>query len=494
MPWNHARSERRIREHLKTVPAFDEQITLAQHRRVLVEARKSALMDRLPVKRAFVVEGAHLYGELLDFDTVVADRENRETEASHTNVLRFLNMHYRIWDAIVENDDADRVDYHGTRLHSIVTDPDGDPRGQVERAVALAAKLAEASQRLGAVYGFPARIRFGVAQGKCLAMTTGRALEKDTLFLGAPANHAAKAAAGGDEPGIFLAPTAEHLVGASAAMRTTAGTVRPTDRFVEQASTRYRFDQIDTAVAQLSEEAVRNPEFRFHRARPPLSGIKFADLFPSNSIRMGMASVFADIDGFTAFVDGAIGRGSEAIKKAATSIHVIREELNDVLGDDFEGKRVRFIGDCIQGVLAIGAREDEPTKTVRTAALCAAGMRSSFSLCQKLLGGIDELDLAIGVEYGPVPLTRIGQPGKESVRCAAGRAVIVSERMQESIEGGGIRFGPAARAHADRTVEEHFAEASTIVGYDAAADLLGETVSPAVSIVREDRSARPYLA
>jgi class 3 adenylate cyclase len=207
---------------------------------------------------------------------------------------------------------------------------------------------------------------------------------------------------------------------------------------------------------------------------------------------MGMASLFADIDGFTAFVDSAIHTGPEAIKVAARNIHVIREELNDVLKDDFHGKRVRFIGDCIQGVIAEGERQDDGAAAVREAALCAAGMKSSFNLCQEILKGIDQLDLAIGVEYGPVPLTRIGQRGDESVRCAAGRAVVVAERTQQSIEGGGIKLGSMATSLADAPTRRHFSSASSIIDYDSAADLLGAIESPAISIIREDRTARPY--
>ena len=53
---------------------------------------------------------------------------------------------------------------------------------------------------------------------------------------------------------------------------------------------------------------------------------------------MEMTSLFADIDGFTSFVDKAIRNGSEAIKAAASAVHVILEELNDVLKDDFGGQ------------------------------------------------------------------------------------------------------------------------------------------------------------
>jgi class 3 adenylate cyclase len=169
-------------------------------------------MDRLSTRRAFVVEGAHLYGQLLDFDSVVSDPDGNETEASHRRLLQMLDTHYRLWDSIVENDDADRVDYHGARMHAIVSDP-SEPIRQVERAVALAVKLGNATRRISSYYDFPTRIRFGIDQGKCVALTTGRAHEKDTLFLGSPANHAAKLAGSDDKEGIFLTASAQSAIG-----------------------------------------------------------------------------------------------------------------------------------------------------------------------------------------------------------------------------------------------------------------------------------------
>jgi class 3 adenylate cyclase len=489
MPWNEANSRKRITAHLQTVPAFDEHISLATHRKLLVEAR---LLDSKPNSRAFVVEGAHLYGQLLDFEKIVADADNRETEASHRNVLRFLHMHYQIWDSIVDEEGADRIDYHGARLHAVVTDPVGDPHNQVERAVALAAKLSDASARIADAYGYPARIRFGIDQGRCIAMSTGRGHEKDTLFLGTPANHAAKVAAAGDQPGVFLANGAQ-IASSLVAKRTVLGDVFVEEASIKLASSRHQFPRIDLVVGKLVADAKRDLGFVFHRPRPPLASLKFSELVPSNSARRGMASIFADVSGFTPFVDNAIKQGSNSIKAAATAIHVIREELNDVLKIDFGGKRVRFIGDCIQGVIAEGV-DDDAAETIRESAFCASGMRSSFSLVQTLLPKTKELDLAIGIEYGTVPLTRLGLTGANSIRCAAGRAVIVSERVQQSLNGGGVRLGPVASGLADRNVKRHYETASTILEYDAAADLLGSIESPAVAIVREDRSARPYSA
>jgi hypothetical protein len=239
MSWNEARSRNRIREHLKTVPEFDDHITLAKRAHAMAEDR--GLMSTLPTRKAKLVEGAHVYGQLLDFDKLVSDQNNHETEETHRNVLRFLNAHYRLWDTIVDKDNSDRVDYHGARLHAIVTTPENNPRGQVERAVALASKLNEATKRVAAAYGFPARIRFGIDQGKCLAMTTGRAYEKDTLFFGAPANHAAKLAASRDEEGIYIAPGAMTAAGSTASRKTISGDMAFDEQFVAGATRRYDF-------------------------------------------------------------------------------------------------------------------------------------------------------------------------------------------------------------------------------------------------------------
>ena len=289
-------------------------------------------------------------------------------------------MHYRVWDSIVDGDDGDRIDYHGARLHAVIASPVGNPAAQIERAVALARKLTEAARKVGDAHGFPSRIRFGIDHGKCLAMTTGRgAHEKDTLFLGRPANHAAKLVASSSEQGIFLTDTAQKRV-AAGAIQKRAGTMTLDEAYVETAARKYAFDSLDRTASAVATD-FSEPMFRFKRPTLPLSTVKFSELSPANSIRMGMASIFADIDGFTNFVDQSILGGSEKIREAVKVVHVIREELNSVLKEDFGGKRVRFIGDCIHGCVAEGERADDAAKSVREAVLCASAMRSSFDLC-----------------------------------------------------------------------------------------------------------------
>ena len=486
MSWNQERAKSRIREHLKTVPDVDRHIALDS--KILA---KRGLLSRMPLREAFVVEGAHLYGQLLDFDDLVTE-QGQETESAHRRLLRFLNMHYRVWDSLVDGDDGDRIDYHGARLHAVVASPVGDPAAQIERAVSLAHKLTEAARKVGEAHGFPSRIRFGIDHGKCLAMTTGRGThEKDTLFLGRPANHAAKLVASDTEQGIFLTETAQKRIAAAAIRKHVSGLMLDED-YIATAARKYAFDPLDraaSAIASVSSE----PMFRFKRPTLPLSSVKFSDLSPSNSIRMGMASIFADIDGFTNFVDQSIQGGSEAIRDAVTIVHVIREELNSVLKDDFGGKRVRFIGDCIHGCVAEGGRADDAAASVREAALCASAMRSSFDLCLEAVQSNAAIDLAVGIEYGPTPMTRLGHRGDDSVRCAASRATIDAERTQQAIEHGGIRLGAVAAAIADPTVRKHFSS-GRLMSFDSASDLLMTPQAPAVQILRSEPAARAHAA
>ncbi len=487
MGWNTARAEARIQNYIKTVPEVEQGVSLAKHLRLVELAQATARPGQFPRGKAVRVDGVHLYGTLLDFENLVADNKV-ETERSHARVLTFSDMHYRVWDSIVGDDDCIRVDYHGPRIHVVITEPEGDSRGQIERSIALALKLGDAAKQVGDAHGFPSRVRFGIDQGACLAMSTGRAHEKDVLFLGSPANHAAKLVAASDAPGVYLTENAQRILG--------LGAVRNRDvrleAFAKSASDKNPFSRIDLAAEAVAKADLSEARFKFHRAIPPLAELNYEELVPSNSVRMGMASLFADIDGFTAYVDGAIQKGADAIATAVRDIHVLREELNSVLKEDFGGKRVRFIGDCIHGVIAEGAHADDPKETVREATFCATGMRSSFDLAKRILGTIGNLDLAVGLEYGQVPLTRLGLQGAGSVRCAVGLAVILSERLQQSIDGGGIKVGADALSHASTQMQDYFYKSTALMEYADAADLFGADASPVVQVLRHDDGARPH--
>lgn len=152
-----------------------------------------------------------------------------------------------------------------------------------------------------------------------------------------------------------------------------------------------------------------------------------------NSRRQDAATVYADLDGFTAYVSANVNKNDTA-KQIVRALHVLRSELDAALHTDFAGRKVRFIGDCVHGLLVEGtAQTTDKEETISNMTLGAAAMRSSFQLSlQKLKdSGTDasSLGLQIGFEYGPMNATRLGMKG-ELVRCSVSRGVLAAENEQ----------------------------------------------------------------
>ena len=60
-----------------------------------------------------------------------------------------------------------------------------------------------------------AEVRIGIDTGKALAVNNGRRGHREPLFLGSPANHAAKRAGGGTRVGIYLTNEVRVAIGLS---------------------------------------------------------------------------------------------------------------------------------------------------------------------------------------------------------------------------------------------------------------------------------------
>jgi class 3 adenylate cyclase len=213
--------------------------------------------------------------------------------------------------------------------------------------------------------------------------------------------------------------------------------------------------------------------FFFHYHRPPLRSIDFAELKPSNSIRMPMVSIFADLDGYTRYIDQAMA--TNKVADAVRDLHVIRGELNAVLQEDFAGRKVRFIGDCIHGLVAQGSSTQADVKaSVEQATACVGALRSSFDLCLEHLPTAGNLGLAIGYELGATPVSRIGLRGERAVRVASSLATLTSEQCQSGCTGEQTKIGPAAYAEASLETRRLFG--SSHVGTDITYDSIAMSV------------------
>lgn len=450
--WNHDRAERHIAAKLKQVETVE-----------VLDYTRDRSLENIPVNKAYRVKAAHLYADIVNLDDML-NITSVEGVDCHRKTLRFLNQHYRAVARILSKVDAKRVDFHNQRLHGMFAKPYGEAEeaDRIHRAVATAQLIIDVLSETGDDDAqIPnARIRVGIDSGEALAVNNGRNGGREPLFLGDPANLAAKLAAG-KATGIFLTNTARAVIGLPEVedpktVKLTRAEIEASEAVAELGVTK------DEIVEDWRDDLKKHPigTFEFSAHTPPLRTLNLSELTPGNSRRQDAISLYADLDGFTAFVRRNIADNAGDVVK---TLHVIRAELDRVVTSDFDGRKIRFIGDCVHALLCEGtAFKTDSEETVTTATLCAGALRSSFELALEKLGDEDVdtagLGLQIGFEYGPMTVTRLGLRG-DRVRCSVSRGVRTSEAEQ-------LRCGAAETAIGGEAYES---------GTDAVRALFGKT-------------------
>jgi len=439
----------------------------------ILDYKRETSLQSIPAKRAYRIHAAHLYIDIVNLEEILAHKKD-EGEMCHKRTVRFLNQHYRAVHRVLEQSDALRVDFHNQRLHAVVAKPYGqsEERDRVARAVAIAQLVSEVLAETGdSDEHIPnAKVRVGIDTGLALAVNNGRRGGREPLFLGHPANHAAKCAGADAAVGIYLTNAAREVMGFPT-MTNLKDRITPlTSEQIEMCK-----DEADLGVSKdriiklWKEEQAENPigSIEFTRPAPPVADLNFDLLSASKSKRFEGVSIYADIDGFSNFVDEQIEDNPENLVR---TLHVVRSELDAVVHSDFGGRRVRFVGDCLHGVLLEGtAYETDVEASVSTAAHCAGALRSSFETAIAHLqtegANTDDLGLAIGFEFGPVTLSRLGMKG-DLVRCATGRAVVRSEIEQRLCKGTETAIGQTAYQDGPQSVRTVFGASRKIAAFD----------------------------
>lgn len=481
--WSEDRAKKRIATRYEEVREVD-----------IRDYKRDTSLEGIPVNRAYKVHGAHVYVDIVNLQDILGCTEV-EGETCHKRTLRFLNQHYRAVHRILQESDAIRVDFHNQRLHSVVAKPYGEheERKRVARAVAIAKLTIDVLAETGdADEHIPnAKVRVGIDTGLALAVNNGRRASREPLFLGSPANKAAKCAGHDESEGIYLTNAGREVMGFSVLDDEKD---RSTPLTEEQIATCEKEADLGVSKERIiklwKEEQKESPigEFLFTRPTPPLSDLDFSKLSAANSKRFEGVSVYADIDGFTKFVDDHI---DDNPKNLVRTLHVLRSELDAVMDKDFEGRRVRFIGDCLHGTLLEGtAYTTDEEATVSTAVQCAGALRSSFATAIGYLDSegadTDDLGLAIGFELGWLSLSRLGMKGS-LLRCATGRAVLASEDEQRRCDGSETAMGPSAYKAGSDAVRKIFGKdrKTSDLDYAAAVEELaasGDRAAKAVQV------------
>lgn len=353
-------------------------------------------------------------------------------------------------------------------------------------------------------------LRVGIDTGEVLAVNNGRNRNREPLFLGDAANHAAKLASNLSKKGIYLTNAARLAIGLKK-VDAPQTTVLTRDEIKDCEDAADLNVTADTIIKEWSEDQTKTPfgGIVFKRHTPPFSTMDIPALTPGNSRRQEAVSIYADIDGFTAYVANSIDQNPENVVRV---LHVLRAELERVLSAEFKGRRIRFIGDCVHGLICEGtAATTEVQETISEATRLAGALRSSFDLVieklekKKYFSG--KLGLAIGFDYGPMTVTRLGVKGSR-VRCSVSRGVLSSENEQIRCNGTETAIGQSAYDKASDAVRQVFGSKRIVANFDyleateALADSgdkaaksarLAGTAAITPAIVRaQEQAVRPY--
>lgn len=504
--WNHDRAAEHIDKKMRDVDDV-----------VIKDYARNMSLESIPTNAAYRVDAVHLYAEILNVGDMLNIHDVEGTDC-HKRTLRFFDQHYRAVKRILDQVEAKRVDFHNQRLHALFAKPYNSEteaeKKRLQRAVATAqliidvlAQTEDEDEKIPA-----AKVRVGIDTGTTLAVNNGRNGYREPLFLGDAANHAAKMASNGTAEGIYLTNAARAALG----LAEQKEPIKVALSGAEIGTCVTAADLGITAGAIVKawrEDMDNNPigGFTFTRQTPPLKDMDIPSLTPANSKRQESVSVFADIDGFTKYVANHIDDKTEDVVR---TLHVIRAELERVLTTEFGGRRVRFIGDCLHGLICEGTSQTtDPELTISEATRLAGGLRSSFDLAlQKLQDAgyeTGDLGLSIGLDYGPISVTRLGRKG-DRVRCAFGRSVIGSEAAQCGCDGDETAIGQAAYDAANDAVRKLFGKSRKVSNLDylEATEALADSgdksakaarseayvnAAPAI-ISAESRVVRPYTS
>lgn len=445
----------------------------------IMEYSKDMSLENIPKNKAYRTDSVHLYIDILNLDEILSTT-GFEGETCHKRALKFLNLHYRAVYRILKTCEAIKVDFHNQRLHSVISKPYDSEEDRIKKAVAIAQLIIDVLKETGENEAdIPnAMVRVGIDSGKSLIVNNGRRGGREPLFLGPPANEAAKLASDHSTKGIFLTNNAREAIGLSVAVNPKKTPL--TKDQIEDCETRTNLDVSKEQIIKAWEEDLEKSPiglFNFSGHTPPLSTLDVLLLTPSNSRRQELVSIYADISGFTAYVRDHINDNSEDVIRV---LHVIRSELDNVLSKDFEGRKIRFIGDCLHGVFCLGTAQTTDTlDTISESVLCVGALRSSFNKSLEILEEnkveYGELGLSIGFEYGQTAISRLGIQG-ERVRCAISRAVLTSEISQSKCNSVQTAIGSAAYNKARESVRIIFGEKMIVSNLDylEAVDALAE--------------------
>ena len=428
MSWNYENSQERIQEHLNDMGEIE----------VIKLTREADLEELLSETVCRDIYGAHVYVQVPNFAHLASDSIYAQDD--YKRMIQSVHIYQRAVTNIVKGLGGVFVHFQGPKLHALFYRPIDDAEKLAVRAVLLQLVLKDF---VATIFNpaFPYdnfTIAGGADLGNSIGTMDGINRDRELLFLGSPANHAAK------------------VISSAKCLRLTKNIydVLPDDLRALCFKTNDDSYQLDTVTSNDLDELLMTHGLTWERKRSmravdndknsfPLKDIGYSsaevpidldDLSIHNNKKVLGASIFADISGFTRYIDAAKSENDKII--ALRVLHAIRKETARVIKGDFNGLRIQYQGDRIQGLFHLP--QDDEAAIAKKVVEAAAGLQSSMELILKeCLPEANGLRLAIGVGLGTTLVSKLGARGQRD-RICLGESVECAAQLEERSEGGQI--------------------------------------------------------
>ncbi len=429
MSWDYQRSFDRIQKHLNGMGEIE----------VKKLTREADLEQLLSETTCRDIYGAHVYIQVPNFAHLASD--GLYAQDDYKRLIQGVHIYQREVTRIVEGLGGTFVHFQGPKLHALFYRPIDNAKKLASRAVLLQLVLKDFVKTVFNL-AFPDYDDFTIAGGADLGNAIGTMDgingDRELLFLGAPANHAAKIISS-----VQRLRLTQYVYDALPDGLRALCLKADDGPYQLKLVTCDDLDELLTAHGltwkrDASASNVENDKKRFllkdigySAAEAP---IDLDDLSTSNNKRVLGASIFADVSGFTRYIDEA---ASEEDKRAALRVfHAIRKETARVITGDFDGLRIQYQGDRIQGLFHLP--QGDEAAIVKKAVEAAASLQSSMERTLKAcLPEASDLRLAIGIDLGTTLVSQLGARGQRDRICLV-EAVECASQLEERSEGGQI--------------------------------------------------------
>jgi class 3 adenylate cyclase len=469
MSWNYQRSLDRIQKHLDSMGEIE----------VKKLTREADLEQLLSETTCRVIYGAQIYVQIPNFAHLASD--SIYAQDNYKRLIQGVHIYQREVTRIVENLGGMFVHFQGPKLHALFYRPIDDPKKLALRAVLLQFVLKDFVKTVFNP-AFPDYDDFAIAGGadigNAIGTMDGINGDRELLFLGAPANHAAKIIS--SEQRLRLTQVVYDAL-----PEDLRGLCLKTDEGPYQLKpiTCGDLDELLTAHELTWDRDLSASNVDDDKKRYPLKDIGYSSaeaaidldaLSIYNNKRVIGASIFADVSGFTHYIDEAT---SEEDKQAALRVfHAIRKETARVITGDFDGLRIQYQGDRIQGLFHMP--QDDEAAIIEKVIEAAAGLQSSMeSTLKACLPEVSDLHLAIGIDLGSTLVSKLGARGQRD-RICLGETVENAAQLEERSEGGQIAVSSQVHDLLSDYLCDRFIYNAKVQGF-VATDLTAEQVERA---------------